>query len=85
MNKQLTIKLCPNCGSDRIAKVCRDWKGKYQNKVYTVPQLAFYECPVCSERVFAPEAIAKIRAYSPAYGKRAKAISKEPVLTAVLV
>jgi hypothetical protein len=83
MNKQLTITICPNCGSDRIAKVCQDWQGKYHNQVYIVPKLEFYECPVCSERVFAPEAVAKIRQYSPAYRKRSKVIAKEPVLTAV--
>lgn len=83
MNKQLTIQICPNCGSDQIVKVCRDWKGKYHDTVYTVPELEFHECPVCNERVFDPEAIAKIREYSPAYGKRSKAMPKEPTLTAV--
>ncbi|MFN8446799.1 MAG: hypothetical protein U0175_38755 [Caldilineaceae bacterium] len=83
MNKQLNIKICPNCGSDQIAKVCCDWQGKYRGKVYIVPKLEFYECPVCDERVFPPEAIAKIREYSPAYGKRSKAPLKEPSLPAV--
>ena len=83
MNKQLTIKTCPNCGSDQITKVCRDWQGKYRNQIYTVPELEFYECPVCNERVFATEAIAKIREYSPAYSKRSKAIPKEPARTGV--
>lgn len=83
MNKPLTIKTCPNCGSERIAKVCRDWQGNYRNKVYTVPQLEFYECPVCNERVFAAEAIAKIREYSPAYGNRTNVTPKEPTRTVV--
>jgi hypothetical protein len=81
MNKPMTIKTCPNCGSDRIVKVCRDWQGNYRNKVYIIPTLEFYECPVCNERVFAPEAVAKMRKYSPAYGKRSKAIEKETALT----
>jgi hypothetical protein len=81
MNKPLLIKTCPNCGSDQITKVCRDWQGNYRKQVYLVPQLEFYECPVCNERVFAPEAVAKMREYSPAYGKRAKAIEKEAART----
>ena len=83
MNNPLTIKICPNCGSDRIAKVCRDWQGTYRNQVYLVPQLEFYECPVCNERVFTPEAFAKRRAYSPAYGKRANPIETETALTPI--
>lgn len=83
MNKPLIIKTCPNCGSDRIAKVCRDWQGTYRNKVYLVPKLEFYECPVCDERVFTRETIAKIREHSPAYAKHPKAIGKEPLRTAV--
>ena len=74
MKKQLIIKTCPNCGSEQIHKVCRDWTGKYHGKPYSILQLEFYECPVCSERVFDGETIAKIREYSPAYNKRAKAI-----------
>ena len=74
MKKQLTIQTCPNCGSEQITKVCRDWIGKYRGKPYTVPKLEFYECPVCHERVFDSEAIAKIREYSPAYRKQSKPV-----------
>lgn len=84
MNKPLTIKICPNCGSDRIAKVCRDWQGTSRNGVYLVPQLEFYECPVCNERVFTPEAVAKRRTYSTAYSKCAKPIEPEAALPPIL-
>ena len=76
MKIQLTIKTCPNCGSDQITKVCRDWHGNYKGEEYTVPALEFYECPVCSERVFEPATLRQIREYSPAYTKRQKASHK---------
>lgn len=85
MKKQLTIQTCPNCGSDQITRVCRDWQGKYRNQVYVVPDLAFYECPVCRERVFTPETVAKIREYSPAYRKPVKVTEKALPLPAVPV
>jgi YgiT-type zinc finger domain-containing protein len=84
MKMQLTIKTCPNCGSDQIAKICRDWRGKYKGEQYTVPMLEFYECPVCSERVFEPAALRQIREYSPAYTKRQKATRKVHTVETVL-
>jgi YgiT-type zinc finger domain-containing protein len=82
MKTQLTIKTCPNCGSDQIAKVCRDWIGEYQGQSYTVPDLEFYECPVCEERVFDRAAVAKLRQYSPAYHQDVKA-QRQPATAAV--
>lgn len=66
----LNITLCPTCGSDQIKQVCRDWTGAYKGQAYVVPDLAFYECPVCGERVFEREALAKLQAHSPAFPKR---------------
>ena len=68
-NINLDIKHCPNCGSDQLKKVCRDWSGIYKGQTYIVPDLTFYECPVCGERVFTPEAMEKIQIHSPAYAK----------------
>jgi YgiT-type zinc finger domain-containing protein len=68
----LSITRCPTCGSDQIKKVCRDWTGTYKGRSYVVPELAFYECPVCGERVFEREALARIQAASPAYVKRTR-------------
>lgn len=67
MSKHLHITTCPTCGSDRIQVVVRDLERKYQGRVYMVPDVTFYECPVCGEKVFDREAMLKIEAYSPAY------------------
>ena len=64
------ITHCPICGSNQIKQVCRDWTNTFQGQSYVVPALTFYECPVCGERVFEREAVAKIRVYSPAYARK---------------
>lgn len=64
------ITHCPTCGSDQIKQVCRDWTNKYRGQSYVVPALSFSECPVCGERVFDREAVAKIRVYSLAYAAK---------------
>jgi YgiT-type zinc finger domain-containing protein len=66
----MDILRCPTCGSDQIKQVCREWTGAYRGQAYVVPALTFYECPVCGERVFEREALAKIQACSPAFAKR---------------
>ena len=66
----LKITRCPTCGGDAINQVCRDWTATYKGQTYIVPELAFYECPVCGERVFEREAIGKIQAYSPAFAEQ---------------
>ena len=72
----LDISRCPSCGSDQIKKVCRDWTGAYKGQTYVVPKLAFYECPVCGERVFEREALGRIQASSPAFVKRPRKTPK---------
>ncbi len=72
MKAQLKIKTCPTCGSGRIAKVKKDWKGEYEGKRYSVPSLSFYECPDCSERVYDREAMQRIEAKSPALTKASR-------------
>lgn len=79
----LDIKHCPNCGSDQIRQVCRDWSGVYKGHTYIVPALTFYECPVCGERVFTPEAVEKIQAHSPAYAKHSHKMLKSSTAKAV--
>jgi YgiT-type zinc finger domain-containing protein len=66
----VTIIRCPTCGDDQIEQVCRDWTSTCQGRSYVVPALKFYECPVCGERIFEREAVAKIRVYSPAYARK---------------
>jgi len=63
------IARCPTCGSDQIKKVCHDWAGIYKGQTYVVPELSFYECPVCGDRVFEREALDRIQALSPAFAK----------------
>jgi len=81
----LNITRCPTCGSDQIKRVCRDWTGAYKGQTYVVPELAFYECPVCGERVFEREAIAKIRTYAPAFAKRPRSAHKSKVTQIVVM
>ncbi len=66
----IRITICPTCGSDKIKKVRRKWTGKVQGKTYTVPDLEYYECPHCGEKVYDREAMRKIEARSPAFSKR---------------
>lgn len=64
------ITLCPSCGSKKIKKVRGNWEGKFQGQTYTVPDLEFYICPDCGEKVYDQEALRKIEAHSPAFSKR---------------
>ena len=66
----IKITICPNCDSDQIKKVRRNWTNKTQSKTYVVPNLEFYECPVCSEKVYDREAMQKIESYSPVFAKK---------------
>lgn len=68
----MTISSCPTCGSGKIRKVKRNWKGNFQGESYVVPALEFHECPNCGEEVYDREAMRKIEAYSPAYAKQRK-------------
>jgi YgiT-type zinc finger domain-containing protein len=69
MNHKLQIKLCPTCGSDQIKPVLRDLIRNFKGQSYTVPQVAFYDCPNCGEKIFDHEAMLKIETCSPAYHK----------------
>ncbi|MBI4559362.1 MAG: YgiT-type zinc finger protein [Candidatus Hydrogenedentes bacterium] len=66
----VTIRKCPACGSKKIKHVRGRWRGDYAGEKYTVPNLDYYRCPDCHERVYPPEAMRKIQAHSPAYSKR---------------
>ncbi|MGD0949147.1 MAG: type II toxin-antitoxin system MqsA family antitoxin [Candidatus Binatia bacterium] len=65
----IQITKCPTCGSRRIKKVRRNWKGSYRGHSYVVPTLEFYECPDCGEEIYDRDAMRKIEAHSPAYAK----------------
>jgi YgiT-type zinc finger domain-containing protein len=62
----LRITECPTCGG-AIRRVRRDYRRTFRGREYVVPQLTFYECPRCGERVFDAEAMRRIEARSPAF------------------
>jgi YgiT-type zinc finger domain-containing protein len=64
---KLEITTCPSCGSKKIRRLQRNWTGNFNGKKYTVPNLEYYECPDCGEKVYDREAMRKIEAHSPAF------------------
>ena len=69
MNKSLSIKICPTCGSEKIKRVRRNLSGRFAGRPYTVPSLEFYECPDCGEKVYDREAMRKIAATSGVFNR----------------
>ena len=65
----IQITICPSCGGGNIVQVQRDWSGEFCGQPYTVPNLAFYECPDCGERIYDRDAMRKIQACSPAFAR----------------
>jgi len=65
----LRITECPTCGSDKIRRVRRNWTDTDNGKSYTVPNLRFYECPACGERVFDHEAMQRIETHCPSLAR----------------
>jgi YgiT-type zinc finger domain-containing protein len=65
----IQITVCPSCGRGNIKKVRRDWTGEFRDRPYTVPDLEFYECPDCGERIYDRTAMRKIEAHSPAFAR----------------
>ena len=64
---KLNITTCPSCGSKRIKRVRRNSTRKFEGREYTVPNLEYYECPDCGEKVYDREAMRQIEAHSPAF------------------
>ncbi len=60
------ITTCPTCGSRRIRPVRKDVTEEAAGKRYTIPDLEFYECPVCGEKLYDREAMRKLESFSPA-------------------
>ena len=63
------ITTCPSCSSPKIRKVRRNWTANFKGKRYTVPNLEYYECPNCGEKIYGRDAMRKIEAHSPAFQK----------------
>lgn len=63
----MRITMCPSCGSKRIKEVRRNWSSQFRGQTYTVPNLEFYECPECGEKVYGREAMRRIEAHRAAH------------------
>jgi YgiT-type zinc finger domain-containing protein len=77
---KLNITTCPSCGRKKIKRVRRDSTRKFEGHEYTVPNLEYYECPDCGEKVYDREAMRQIQSHSPAF-KRASS-KRKPTKTA---
>ena len=66
----LNITVCPTCGSKQIKRVRRTLRRTFKGKPYTVPNLVFYACPDCGEKLYDHTAMQKIEAHSRAYAKK---------------
>ncbi len=69
--KEMTLEeklaACPSCGNRNIKKVRRNWTGSFKGKRYMVPNLQYYECPDCGEKVYDRDGMREIEAHSPAF------------------
>jgi YgiT-type zinc finger domain-containing protein len=63
------ITACPTCGSPKFRRVRKTVKRTHAGQTYVVPNLAFWECPACGERVYDRDAMRRIESHSPAYHK----------------
>ena len=80
MEERLKIKRCPNCGSDQIQLLRQDWVNEFHGQIYVVPDLEFYQCTQCSERVYDREVMRKIESSSPAFAQRHVAAKVEELV-----
>ena len=70
MSTVVEINICPSCGSNKIKRIRRDWRGVFKDQPYTVRSLEFYECPACGEKIYDRQAMQKIETHSPAFAER---------------
>ena len=77
---KLKINTCPSCGGKKIKSVRRNWTSDFNGKEYMVPNLEYYECPDCGEKVYDRDAMRHIETHSPAFKKASnRAASKRKV------
>lgn len=67
---RLKLSVCPNCGNKNLKKVRKAVTGTRQGKRYSAPDVEFYECPDCGERIYEPSAIRQIEQHSHARVKQ---------------
>jgi YgiT-type zinc finger domain-containing protein len=70
------IASCPTCGSRKIRRVRKTVTRTHAGRTYIVPDLAFWECPACTERVYDRDAMRRIEEHSPAYHKARRATAR---------
>ena len=51
------ITTCPSCGSSKIRRIRGDSTREYDGISYVVPDLEYYECPDCGERLYDRDAM----------------------------
>ena len=61
---RLKLTICPNCGNKNLKKVRKAVNGARQGKRYSAPDVEFYECPDCGERIYDPAAIGQVEEHS---------------------
>ena len=63
----LNLGNCPTCGSTKIKKIRKDLTATHDGLAYVVPDIEYYECPNCGERVYDRNAMRRIESNSPAF------------------
>jgi len=61
---RLKLNVCPNCGNKNLKKVHKTVTGTRNGKRYSAPNVDYYECPDCGERIYDPAAIRQIEEHS---------------------
>ena len=61
---RLKLTICPNCGNKNLKKVHKTVTGTRHGKRYSAPDVEFYECPDCDERIYDAVAIRQIEEHS---------------------
>jgi YgiT-type zinc finger domain-containing protein len=59
------IKTCPTCGRGKLRRVKRDVECNFRGHAYTAPDIEFYECPNCGEKLYDQQAIRKMESHRP--------------------
>lgn len=83
MPDSLVITNCPVCNSPEIRRMTGPWQGTARGQAYLVPDLEYYACPNCGEKVLPPEAMRRIQAASPAFRGRPKVSVRKSRLQAI--
>ncbi len=60
------MTICPVCGG-KLNRVKKNWKGEHKGQKYIVPELVYYACTQCHEKILPREAMRRIEEYSPAF------------------